>query len=956
MAEPNCQWPMATRTDTMNSISWKFALLQLGCAFLVVVVLYFSMDWQLLPRVKESFVAQCEVVTAGLAQAVESPLVARDITSAQVAIDQVLGVRDVQWAFITAPNGEVLAHTFVPQFPEELARQVSAVNDYAWIRLGSEHVPTLVIRKKVLTGIVGTVWVGYSQAGLVSSILDMERTVLSLIVLVMLTVTAIFTLATRRIVAPIRSLTRAAQLLTEDASETFRPLPVQSDDELGVLTRTFNRMAGEVREQRETLEARVEERTELLSRTNAGLATEISERESAEAALRESSELVTLLLESAPEAIYGVDLAGDCTFCNAACLRLTGYDDASELMGRNMHAVIHYAKPDGTPYPVQECSIYAGFTEEQGAHGDDEVLWRKDGTSFPVEYWSRLLHRNRRVIGMVVTFVDVTVRKQAEEAMRNAKEAAEAGSRAKSEFLANMSHEIRTPLNGVIGMTELALGTELSEEQRDYLNTVKLSGDALLSVINDILDFSKIEAGKSDLEISDFDFRASLETILKTFALRASEKKLELMYEVDGEVPEMVRGDANKLRQILVNLLGNAIKFTHAGEVALRVKMDNVEDKKYMLHFTVSDTGVGLAADVRKLIFDPFTQADNSTTRNYGGTGLGLAISARLVKMMGGEIWVESEPGKGSQFHFTAQLVADHVPSIAHPPAPKDPARVLVVDDNRTHRGILERLLKGWGWIASSAQTGEEAIVQVRAARESGNAYQLILLDLHMPGMNGFELVEHLQRLPGFATRVIMMLTSGGQRGDIARCAELGVSVHLLKPVRPSELQDAIRQAVGTAPVEAVPARQPDSAPARGLTPSLRVLLAEDNAVNRKVVTRLLEKRGHQVLVTTNGKEAIAALEKDTFDLILMDVQMPEMDGFEATRRIRLSEEGTAFHQRIIALTAHAMSGDRARCLEAGMDGYLTKPLGALALDQVLESCLKREEVQANQVHDEETV
>jgi two-component system, sensor histidine kinase and response regulator len=951
---------MAARSDTMNSISWRFALLQLVCALLVVVILYFSMDWQLLPRVKDGFVAQGEVVTAGLAQAVESPLVARDITSAQVAIDQVLQVRDVKWAYITAPNGEVLAHTFVPQFPDELARQVSAVTDYAWINLGNEHVPTLVIRKKVLTGIVGTVWVGYSQAGLVASIRVMERTVLSLIVLVMLMVTGIFTLATRRIVAPIRSLTKAAQLLTEDTTETFRPLPVQSDDELGVLTGTFNRMAGEVREQRETLEARVDERTELLSRTNAGLATEIAERESAEAALRESSELVTLLLESAPEAIYGVDLAGDCTFCNAACLRLTGYDDSSELLGRNMHEVIHYARPDGSPYPVQECSIYAGFGEELGAHGDHEVLWRKDGTSFPVEFWSRLLHRNRRVIGMVVTFVDVTVRKQAEEALRNAKEAAEAGSRAKSEFLANMSHEIRTPLNGVIGMTELALGTDLTEEQRDYLNTVKLSGDALLSVINDILDFSKIEAGKSDLEASDFDFRAGLETILKTFALRASEKKLELLYEVDGEVPQILQGDANKLRQILVNLLGNAIKFTHAGEVALRVKIDKVEDKKYLLHFTVSDTGVGLAANVQKLIFEPFTQADNSTTRNYGGTGLGLAISSRLVKMMGGEIWVKSEPGRGSQFHFTAQLVADHVPSIARSgnlPVSKDAARarVLVVDDNQTHCGILEGLLNGWGWIANSAQSGDQAIVQVRAAGESGHPYQLIVIDLHMPGMDGFELVEHLQRLPGVVPPTIMMLTSGGQRGDIARCAELGISVHLLKPVRPSELQDAIRQAVGIPPVEAAPATQPDAAPARGLTPSLRVLLAEDNAVNRKVVTRLLEKRGHQVLVTTNGKEAIAALRKDAFDLVLMDVQMPEMDGFEATRRIRLAEQGTRFHQRIIALTAHAMAGDRARCLEAGMDGYLTKPLGALALDQVLQGCLKQDEVHPIQVHDHET-
>ena len=531
----------------------------------------------------------------------------------------------------------------------------------------------------------------------------------------------------------------------------------------------------------------------------------ISERESAEAALRESSELITLLLESAPEAIYGVDLAGDCTFCNAACLRLTGYDSPSELLGKNMHTLIHYAKPDGNPYPVEECSIYAGFTEEQGAHGDDEVLWRKDGTGFPVEFWSRLLHRNGGVIGMVVTFVDVTVRKQAEEAMRNAKEAAEAGSRAKSEFLANMSHEIRTPLNGVIGMTELALGTDLTAEQRDYLITAKLSGDALLCIINDILDFSKIEAGKSDLEVSNFDFRASLGAILKTFALRASEKALQLSYEVEGDVPDILQGDAHKLRQILINLLGNAIKFTHAGKVLLRVKVDKGEDEKYMLQFIVSDTGVGLAADVQKLIFDPFTQADNSTTRKYGGTGLGLAISARLVRMMGGEIWVESEPGGGSQFHFTAQLSAANI------------------DD-------------------------------------SGNAK----------------------------------------------------------------------------------ATEPASAPAVGLTPSLRVLLAEDNAVNRKVVTRLLEKRGHHVLVTTNGKEALAALERDRFDLVLMDVQMPEMDGFEATRRIRLSEQGTAYHQRIIALTAHAMSGDRARCLEAGMDGYLTKPLEAPALDQVLDGSLKQ--------------
>jgi two-component system sensor histidine kinase/response regulator len=671
----------------------------------------------------------------------------------------------------------------------------------------------------------------------------------------------------------------------------------------------------------------------------------MAERERAQGALRESSELVMLLLESAPEAIYGIDLQGNCTFCNPACLRLTGYQESSELLGRNMHSVIHYARPGGAPYPVEECGIYQAFSRGLDTHGDDEVLWRKDGTSFPAEYWSRLLHRNNRVIGMVVTFVDVTVRKQAEEAMRNAKEAAEAGSRAKSEFLANMSHEIRTPLNGVIGMTELALGTDLTQEQREYLETVKLSGDALLSVINDVLDFSKIEAGKTDLEASDFNLRDSLKTILRTLALRASEKQLELLCAVDPQVPERMRGDPFRLRQILVNLLGNAIKFTDAGEVALRVNADQVDGKECLLHFSVSDTGVGIAPNVLKMIFEPFTQADSSTTRTHGGTGLGLAISARLVKMMDGEIWVESEPGRGSAFHFTARFhAAESGPAVIYPLAPPDgsaAARVLIVDDNRTHRGILRDLLTYWGMNPTSAPSGEEALLQLRAARACGDPYKLILIDSQMPEMDGFALVERIQSLPGAAPATIMMLTPGAQRGDAARCAQLGVSAQLLKPVRPVELQDAISRVIGGRTDEAAPIPLSPEV-AREPAESLRVLLAEDNAVNRKVATRLLEKRGHQVVVTSNGREALTALQKDTYDLVLMDVQMPEMDGLEATRTIRGLEEGTGFHQQIIALTAHAMVGDRERCLEAGMDGYLTKPLRPQELDQLLETYLHR--------------
>jgi PAS domain S-box-containing protein len=633
--------------------------------------------------------------------------------------------------------------------------------------------------------------------------LALDRPVTVHIVLVILAAALVFGVVLRRLIAPIISLTQAAELFLgcgedDGDSPAVRPVGDPTDWAQAFLAKTR-----EAVEQRESLEARVHERTELLSRANAELSAEVAECMRVEAALRESTELVMLLLESAPEAIYGIDLEGDCTFCNPACLDLIGYGEPSELLGRNMHEVIHYARADGTPYPVEECVIYRAFVEGMGTHGDDEVLWRKDGSNFAAEYWSRPLHRNEEVIGAVVTFVDISARKQAEEILRTAKSAAETASRAKSEFLANMSHEIRTPLNGVIGMTNLALATDLTGEQREFLETAKLSGDALLGVINDVLDFSKIEAGKTYLEVQDFNLRESLQNMMKAFTLRASEKQLTLWCETDEQVPVMVCGDGYRLRQILTNLLGNAIKFTTAGGVALRVRVNQVDGENAMLHFAVADTGVGIAANACKMIFDPFTQADSSTTRNFGGTGLGLAISARLVKMMGGDIWVESELGRGSEFHFTA------------------------------HLGV--------------ANVAEDSAIQPMAT---------------------------------------------------------------------------------AAPTEGL--AKPGS--------SLRVLLAEDNAVNRLVVTRLLEKEGHYVAAATTGREALAALTREKYDVVLMDVQMPDMDGFEATRTIRTMEKHTGRHQQIIALTAHAMIGDRERCLKAGMDAYLSKPIRSQELYEVLES------------------
>ena len=688
-----------------------------------------------------------------------------------------------------------------------------------------------------------------------------------------------------------------------------------------------------------------------------GSRVDITELKRVEEALRVSERRFRTLTETLPQLVWTCRPDGSCDYLSRQWVEYSGIPE-SEMLDNRWVEVLH---PEDRAWAM---AYWRDAVEGRVSYDLEYRIRGSDGRYRWFKTRGRPMRDEAgRIVQWIGTCTDIDDQKRAEEAERRAKEAAEAASRAKSEFLANVSHEIRTPMNAILGMTELAIETSGSDEQRQYLTIVKSSADALLNVINDLLDFSKIEAGKLELDTAEFSLRQVLGETLRALAIRAHKKGLELVCQIQPDVPDALSGDAGRLRQILLNLVGNAIKFTEEGEVVVRIEAgptdgaaerDSPEGRSgpsQVLGFSVSDTGIGIPLDKQQKIFQAFEQEDNSMTRRYGGTGLGLSIAMRLVALMHGEIGVESEPGRGSTFRFTARfgLQPDQPDRpLVRPLVELQGLRVLIVDDNATNRRILEGWFRGWRTEPAMVADGLEAFDALWRASASGRPFPLVVLDARMPDIDGLVLAERILQSPELSQTRVVLLTSDDLHGEVARFRELGIAAYTMKPVQQDELLEIIYRVLSRPEPIETPAALP-ACPSGGDAPShapaepaaaLRILLAEDNLFNQQLIDHLLRRRGHDVVVARDGRKALEALDHSSFDLMLLDIQMPELDGFQVIEVLRRREQTAGGHLPVVALTAHAMKEDRERCLQAGMDDYLSKPIRSAELFAVIDRVL----------------
>lgn len=873
-------------------------------------------SWILDKNLTDEFRTKGTAIAESIASSSVDVILNRDLATIQANIDQYLAISGVSYVFVKNNEGEIIAHTFAPNIPQEVRQLEVSEAELHGTSTREFSIPdrgtVIDVCAPILDGEVGAVHVGMDRGLIEQQVWSAIRKQLVLMGSIFVVSCMLAYLMMGRIVKPLHRLTEYAHDLATGAVpatalDQLGSRRLSGGDEVGQLANAFRHMVHEV----SAREQRLKQAEEDIRRREAHFRS---------------------LIENLSELISVLDSNGIIRYESPSICRILGYLP-EELVGKSAREFLHpedAANFDGMLADIRD-KAFVGPVEFRRHHQDGS--WRI------MEASCTNLLRDTAVEGIVVNSRDVTQRKRAEE-MERAKEAAELANQAKSAFLANMSHEIRTPMNAVIGMSGLLLDTPLNPEQREFVQIIRTSGDALLTIINDILDFSKIEAGRMDLERQPLDLRECVESALELLSVRAVEKSLELAYLYEPGVPNGIVGDLTRLRQILINLLGNAIKFTEKGEVVISVSTTPRRDTRHEVHFAVRDTGIGIPPDRMDRLFKSFSQVDASTTRRFGGTGLGLAISKRLSELMGGTMWVESTMGKGSTFHFT--IVTEETPL---PPKPSvlevqpqlTGKRVLIVDDNATNRQIVRLQTQSWGMVTEESDTAKRALERI--AR--GEKYDLAILDIQMPEMDGVMLAREIRRLRDEHMLPLVALSSLGRRE--ANIENLSFAAYLTKPIKQSQLYNVLIEVFAGQPMPVRPRSASDVQldPSMGQRWPLRILLAEDVAVNQKLMITMLGRMGYKTDIAGNGLEVLAALEKQPYDLVLMDVQMPEMDGLESSQKIN-EKWGKIDRPRIVALTANAMVEDREACRAAGMDDYLSKPVQVKELQAALLRCAEK--------------